>query len=1791
MAEEIQGPILSVGASFDDLRQKRSDFRNAIAEYREEVATATTKLHDDQRSLRDADSAEEKSYYQSSIDGIKHYLDQRREMIVSAQKEITAVTQQVPSLPLKVEVTGVGQDAIEALQLVRDQFGELLGPLNGVTGRISALIETFKLLGKIGSESSEQVSSSVAKVAVTAEAQSTLLSAITKQTELFGAAITGETEATVGAIAQGELFGATLGEIATAEKAGAAGALEMGAATESSAVASGALAATMGEVLIAGTAVVSVIVAVFGAMFEAGKSTAELAHQYEILAERSGTTAKEIQGVSLVAKVSGVSVDEFALTLERLSFRLTGSGGQGAGLTDGVNKVQRSVEILIGSVKDADGAFLSPIEILKRLADQFAAMPDGVAKTALAMELFGRSGAQLIPTLNLGSGAIQQLMDRANELGISIDGQPQKMQAWQKATGELGLAWDSLLQQLGNTGVLGLVTAALEKLANVLDRITHASRENFANSIGEAINEALKSQGVDELTNKGKEQAQALATYIAAYTNAKATETDKFNADNILGAAFSSDTVDKISASVQKMQVDLKGVTDEAQRKTVIDRDSVSLAKDLVDHLGLQVKTYQQLSDEAQKLADANAKTDLASPTSITKITNSEKEIKKLEEELDKAQQKYDVLGTFSDSNASDQQNRLKALFGQIEAIGQAPQGDNSNAQNIADYTDRLNKAAVVIPQVKTLIEQLTKARETETAQDKAAVLEEERRTQQVQKTIAAIADQAQAEVKLASGVNDSAAAERLAVASKDAQVEIDKLLASAVDKRGQQLPALVALINQESDAIRANIAVKLVASDIAKTSDELQKETDKNKETIDGLNALAAAYKQGGEAIVTAEIGQKLLSDSQKIKDAQNEYDELSKTIEALRKSGADVSSGFVQGPTQSGGFLSNLSAQLDALKAKVESFTATYNLHFGQELTKSTDSLSVTLNKQDEVLNSELPTLQKVNDAYLQGATAVRAAEIELKLLQFTEAERAKQVDIYSADFSAKKQQELNYLIAEDAKTHANQVSIEAAQYSIQAVYEKTILKLEEVKNKLIEQGQSTVLIDAAIYDANNKWLKQLDDAVLKVGSLKDKFGAFFQEIILAGQDFGQKAFASISKAVDDLSTQISAFVVTGKANFKALFDSLAQSIVKSGIQSLFSQISKGISGALHIDLPGGKPDGSQGNPLYVKSVDLPTTGAITGQASAPGPLDGIVGFFKNLFGGKSSSSVGTPPFVDQSLPSGAQGPLYGAGGAISEIPQALPTLPGGTGGGSLPLGPIIGGAGVGAGIGGAIGGGVGAAGGAIAGAGISGTIAAASGTAGAASGALGVLGPIGIAIGAALFVFGAISQKIKAKTAEIAKQISAAFQTIVDQYNAGNLSLVSAIQQTEAARAQAIAQLSGRKGGQDQLATLLPQFDQEIAQLQAAQKQVLDTFNKLAVSLSFPQTVQGTIKSLQDLNDQVKQFLDAGGNAATAAQVFAASLSQIKGTTADGLLQSEQGIISAMLQENDLIKQRADLIKSTQDQINSVLFQGVLSRSQSEAQTKAQQIQTIQQNAATQLQALDDQKSALDAQIAGQAQLFGLTTDVTTLKQTQLAIEKQISAEQAVQIASEQKLLQQLQQVAAGATSVDLGGIATGQGSAGNAQLQHDQTVTNLQQQISELQVELKDASNANGYSNQDRQDLRKQISDLNAQLQAAIAAPVNQAPNTGVAAATDQTLANAISLALGGTGGLATAIATALKQIQGVILPNTSVSGSSGASFGNINIVVNGSNLTPDQLSVAIQNSLIAAYKSLQGNLQT
>jgi hypothetical protein len=70
--------------------------------------------------------------------------------------------------------------------------------------------------------------------------------------------------------------------------------------------------------------------------------------------------------------------------------------------------------------RDAQGRTLSFDKILAQTADRFESMPNGIDKTNLALQLFGRGGKALLPLLSLGAAGLRKLSEEAEHYGLVL---------------------------------------------------------------------------------------------------------------------------------------------------------------------------------------------------------------------------------------------------------------------------------------------------------------------------------------------------------------------------------------------------------------------------------------------------------------------------------------------------------------------------------------------------------------------------------------------------------------------------------------------------------------------------------------------------------------------------------------------------------------------------------------------------------------------------------------------------------------------------------------------------------------------------------------------------------------------------------------------------------------------------------------------------------------------------------------------------------------------------------------------------------------------------------------------------------------------------------------------------------------------------------------------------------------------------------------------------------------------------------------------------------------------------
>lgn len=134
--------------------------------------------------------------------------------------------------------------------------------------------------------------------------------------------------------------------------------------------------------------------------------SAEYTDQIGKMAQKIGTTTEEFSALAYAASLADVSNETLAGGLKKLSTEIVSGGDKLAQL--GIKTT------------DASGKLRSTSEILGDVADAFEGMDDGAKKTAIAVDIFGKSGAELIPLLNGGRDAIKNATDEAQRFGLVV---------------------------------------------------------------------------------------------------------------------------------------------------------------------------------------------------------------------------------------------------------------------------------------------------------------------------------------------------------------------------------------------------------------------------------------------------------------------------------------------------------------------------------------------------------------------------------------------------------------------------------------------------------------------------------------------------------------------------------------------------------------------------------------------------------------------------------------------------------------------------------------------------------------------------------------------------------------------------------------------------------------------------------------------------------------------------------------------------------------------------------------------------------------------------------------------------------------------------------------------------------------------------------------------------------------------------------------------------------------------------------------------------------------------------
>ncbi len=377
---------------------------------------------------------------------------------------------------------------------------------------------------------------------------------------------------------------------------------------------------TAGVAAAAGTLIGNALTAAAASIVDGIKGAINSAEEMADAAEKFGLS---IETVSAIVKSGEVPIASLNAALEKLSQNLVlvGSG-------EATSPAARALKAIGVAAVDAEGNLRPVADVIGDIADKFETYREGPAKAALATTLFGNASKELIGVLSEGSDGIEEMKDKAVELGLALDANTGlAARELKDSITALGLSFDAFYVSIANK-----ISPIVRDFSDVLTRWADNAMQN-ARPAAEAV-----ANGIN-------------AIYMAALNTAAGIERLGVRLSGFYRSAMALFTSDEV-----------KQIQDEADAA--------------VKKIDEQLAERKRKIEEFQKLPQAEArdpgKRDAPLPDTVQKLTEAQRELnKQIQDGVNLAKQSRDSYQVYIDSikalDAAQQAGKISA-----EQYGQA---------------------------------------------------------------------------------------------------------------------------------------------------------------------------------------------------------------------------------------------------------------------------------------------------------------------------------------------------------------------------------------------------------------------------------------------------------------------------------------------------------------------------------------------------------------------------------------------------------------------------------------------------------------------------------------------------------------------------------------------------------------------------------------------------------------------------------------------------------------------------------------------------------------------------------------------------------------------------------------------------------------------------------------------------------------------------------------------------------------------------------------------------------------
>ena len=452
-------------------------------------------------------------------------------------------------------------------------------------------------------------------------------------------------------------------------------------------------------------------VAAAGAFTNYIKSAIDAADALGKLEVRTGIAAGKLLGYINAGKLADVSQKQLVTGLRTLARTQ-------AEAADDVATYSEAYARLGVKVEDSDGNLKASDKLLGEIADRFADLPDGPQKAAIAMDLFGKSGADLITLLNGGSKALEEFNfglskkfaqnaefynDQVQKLTFAFDKfKLQLMDALMPALIEITNVFSELFAsevdwrsffKLVEGGLRGIAAASLvvvegfRFLGRVQSDVFSIILAAFRGDLKGAV--AIATKGLGEEFERAKENFSRLSRIFTGTTEAPEGYGRRFTGRDVEdlpektkpGKTPKTPEEERIEAGRKLALAQLKNWTEQDNRN----QETIATIQEEISFAQLRLDKGDELADQTRRINELVQ--DGIPFSKAFELVEAQENLRKLQEAQDEANRKQEA-----------QAQKLKNLYRSVgsaitSSIGSAIEGLIDNTKSLGESLADLAKS------------------------------------------------------------------------------------------------------------------------------------------------------------------------------------------------------------------------------------------------------------------------------------------------------------------------------------------------------------------------------------------------------------------------------------------------------------------------------------------------------------------------------------------------------------------------------------------------------------------------------------------------------------------------------------------------------------------------------------------------------------------------------------------------------------------------------------------------------------------------------------------------------------------------------------------------------------------------------------------------------------------------------------------------------------------------------------------------------------------------------------------